>query len=734
MRRLATPAGLVAAAALAFGVRALGFRAVFVGDAVVFPIGDAYYHLRRALWIAEHWPALLRFDPLVAYPDGSWIPWPPLYDLAIAGLARALDGPAAVEAVAAWLPPLLGALTVLPVFAAAALLGGRGVGLGAALLFALLPPSVQYSDVGNADHHCLVSFLGALWLWGALAAVSTLGGRAAQSAGAALCATARTALLLTWQGGLLYVAVADGAQIAVLGLAGRRGALAGHAAGLALAALAIAAALPALGPPVGGAWSAIALSKLHVAALAALAVLAALAAAWEGLRPARGPAPRAARLAVLALAATGAALLLLPGLRGAAREALVFVGKGEPWAELNAEQLPLLRPASPGGWLLPLAHYGGFALAIPLVPLFGWLAAREPGRREAGRLFAAWSAAFGALAVLQLRYGNDFAPAAAVGFAGLVDALRRRLAVPLGATRARLAAGSAALVAALPLAIAPAARALALAAIGADPIAAGADPSLATPAGSLYRFAQAVRAATPETAGFDDPELRPAYAILASPNLGHVLHYVARRATPADNFGPYAGSRHFHAARNFFFLASESEAVALARRLGARYAITMEYGRVPRGSVTQRLHRQDGLARPRRPRWERFRLVTEGPAGGTPLASLFGVASPPGAVPYKLFEIVEGAQLEVTAPPGTAVEASVAIATPLGRRFEYRAEAQAGADGVARLRLPYATETSAPARPIGPWQVRAGHARFEVPVSERAVREGAVVAVPGARG
>jgi hypothetical protein len=29
-------------------VRALGFRAVFVGDAVVFPFGDAYYHLRRA--------------------------------------------------------------------------------------------------------------------------------------------------------------------------------------------------------------------------------------------------------------------------------------------------------------------------------------------------------------------------------------------------------------------------------------------------------------------------------------------------------------------------------------------------------------------------------------------------------------------------------------------------------------------------------------------------------------
>ena len=33
-------------------------------------------------------------------------------------------------------------------------------------------------------------------------------------------------------------------------------------------------------------------------------------------------------------------------------------------------------------------------------------------------------------------------------------------------------------------------------------------------------------------------------------------------------------------------------------------------------------------------------------------------------IPYKLFEIVEGVRLEVTAPPGVAVEAATRVATP----------------------------------------------------------------------
>jgi hypothetical protein len=64
-------------------------------------------------------------------------------------------------------------------------------------------------------------------------------------------------------------------------------------------------------------------------------------------------------------------------------------------------------------------------------------------------------------------------------------------------------------------------------------------------------------------------------------------------------------------------------------------------------------------------------------------------------VPYKLFEVVEGAVLEVVArSPDARVEANLVVTTAVGREFVYTARASAGADGIARLRLPYSNESS----------------------------------------
>jgi dolichyl-diphosphooligosaccharide--protein glycosyltransferase len=732
MGRAAVAAGLVAAVGLAFALRALGAGDLVAGDAVVLPIGDAYYHARRALYTAQHWPAVLLFDPLVSFPDGSWIPWPPLHTWLVATLARAAGGDAAaVERVALWLPPALGALAALPVFAAARRLAGAGAGLGAAFLFAALPAQIQYSDAGNVDHHCTIALLGAAWLACALAAAGA-SPRPPQTAAAAKTSglpqigvtLARTGLLLTWPGSLAYVAVADGAQLAVLALAGRAGALAAHAAGLAASAAAVALAVPRLGPPVGGAWSAIALSWLHVAALAALAGAALGCAAWERARPGAAPRVRAARGALAALAA-GAALLALPGIREAVGAALGFVGKAEPWAALNAEQLPLFRPGTAGGWLAPLAHYGGFAYAIPLLPLAALARARDAQVRASALVLAGWTAGFGALALAQLRYGNDFAAPFAVATAVGVREAWRALAGRRGGAAGRAALAVLVALLAAPLAAQALGRALAR-----PPLGAG-DPRLATPSGTLHRFAELVRAATPETPGFDDPGQRPGYGILAPPNLGHVLHWVARRATASDNFGPYAGSRHFQEARAFSWLESEAEAAALAGRLEARYVVTAEFGAMPPRSLAARLHHGDGRAAGDLPRWERFRLVTEGPAGGQPLAALVGAPAPAGAIPYKLYEVVPGAVLEAAAPPGTPVDARITLETPIGRRFPYRAVAPAGDDGVARLRVPYPSEGDAPVRALGPWRVHVGDVVYEVAVPEAAVREGTSVAVEG---
>jgi asparagine N-glycosylation enzyme membrane subunit Stt3 len=721
--RAATGIGLLVLGAIAFGARAAGWRSVFLGDRVVLPVGDAYYHARRAFWSVVHWPAVLRFDPLVGYPDGSWIPWPPLHDLLVAGLARCLGGSMHdLELVAAWLPPALGAAAVLPVFLAGARIGGRRLGLGAAALFALLPAQIFYSNVGDIDHHCTVALLGACWLAGALAAADPGASARARVAGPLTVALARTGLLLTWPGSLVYVAVADGSQLAVGAALGRGRGILVHAAGLAASAAVVALVMPRLGPPVGGPYSAIALSWLHVTVLTAAAAVALGWALWERTRPARGVPARLARALAIG-GVVAAALLALPGLRGALADALRFVGQREPWSALNAEEMPLFR-RGPGGWLSGLRFFGGFAYLIPLVPLATAAAARDPRRRGPALVLTGWTAGLGLLAILQVRYGNDYAAAGAVGFAVLVDGLRRALARPVGGVAAAVVTGVLVTLAALPLVAAPFADANAI-----RPTPPGTDPLLATPDGTLYRFAEMVRANTPETAGFDDPTSHPAYGILCPPNIGHVLHWVARRATTSDNFGPYAGSRHFSEARGFSWLTSETSAVALAERLHARYVVTMEYGAMPPHSLAARLHHDDGLARGPEPAWSHFRLVVEGPAGGLPLADLVGLPVRPGALPYKLFEVVKGAELEAHGAPGTSLVAWVPVVTSTGRRFVWRADAPVGPDGQAHLRVPYPSGGEDPVHTVGPWHVRVGDRVAEVEVSEAAVRDGTPIPV-----
>jgi hypothetical protein len=432
---------------------------------------------------------------------------------------------------------------------------------------------------------------------------------------------------------------------------------------------------------------------------------------------------RAARAAGVA-AVGAAALLALPGLLATLREAAGFVGKQDPWAALNAEQRPLVR-ARLGTLLQPLWYYGGFGYLIPLVPIAAALRARDPRWREPSLVLALWAAAFGALAVTQLRYGADYAPAAAVGFAVTADEIGRRFGA--GTTRARIATALTAAFGLAPIAAQHALQARASLAAARQPVSG--DPLLQTATGTLYRFAEEIRRVTPETAGYRDATAWPEYAILCPANIGHLLHYVAERATPSDNFGPYSGSRHFGTAQRFFNLKSEARATAVADALRARYVVTVEYGPVHNQGLTQRLHREDGVELWEQPPWAQFRLVTEGPHGGRPLADLYRGAAMPGVEPYKLWERVPGALLAVRAPAGTTVQAGVAVRAPSGRTFRWVARATAGDDGVARLRVPYATDATTPVKTAGPWLVQAGLAQAQVAVPEAALLAGATVAV-----
>ena len=723
-------AGLVGAGLAALAIRALGFPRVFPGGGLVLlDLSDSSYHARRALYSFANFPAVLWFDAYIAYPDGAPVPMPPLYDWLLGGVARLFGRSTAVfEHVAAWASVLPSVATLLPVYALGRRTAGAGVGLGAAWLFALLPATSLLASLGNLDHHAAVTLLGALWLASSVAELRA--GRRRPVLRAALHGAGVAALVLTWSGSLLYVLVGEGARLLVGGvLWSRRARLWAQSGGALLAAGLVAPWVAAAPEPIGGVYSSTTLSWLHVLVLVALAALAAALAALEARRPQPRAAWRALRAGALALVLV-LAVFALPGLGGAVRAGAGFLSKQDAWAQTNPEQRPLFEPVLSAEQPRALGRFGLYAFAVPLAPLLAGLGLRRREGREAAALLVLWTAPLSLLALQQVRFAHDFAAPGAVVFAGALGALHgplvRRLRLgPRGAGAALAALGLALLWPALAGVQIPKARLLL------QQLEHPGSPGPGAAWESALRFAEEIRRSTPETSGFLDARERPEYGLLVPATLGHTFVYVARRPVPANNFGPYLDEAKFDAVRRFYRAEREDEAVAIAERLGVRFVVTADSSGMQPPLLIYRLHHGDGSGGPGWSHVERFRLVSEGPARGVPLPVMFPEGLPERSIPYKLFERVAGAVLEVAAAPGAAVQAEAALETPLGRRFVYRAGAAADAGGVARLRVPYATDAAHPVRTLGLYRVSTPGSSRLVAVPDAAVRAGALVPVAG---
>ncbi len=157
--------GLVAAMlvglffALALWLRVyLPYDKVFSGEWVKFTGNDAYYHMRLVDNFARNFPHLMTFDPYLSYPGGQGVGTVHLFDWFLASLAWiiGLGSPTEhiVDLVGVYVPPILGALVVIPVYFIGKELGGRWTGVIAAALIALLPGEfLGRSILGYADHH-----------------------------------------------------------------------------------------------------------------------------------------------------------------------------------------------------------------------------------------------------------------------------------------------------------------------------------------------------------------------------------------------------------------------------------------------------------------------------------------------------------------------------------------------------------------------------------------------------
>src|SRR5258706_3801470 len=118
---------------------------------------DCYGPLRRSPSVARNFPRVPVVDPYLNPPDGGVFIWPPAFDLAIGGASRLLFGRSVsidqTAFVAAFLPPLLGALHLIPLYLLARRVLGRIRARAAIAAYALLPTAVLWSEFGHADHH-----------------------------------------------------------------------------------------------------------------------------------------------------------------------------------------------------------------------------------------------------------------------------------------------------------------------------------------------------------------------------------------------------------------------------------------------------------------------------------------------------------------------------------------------------------------------------------------------------
>lgn len=673
-------------------------------------------------------PSLLDFDPYLRFPDGARPIWPPFLDGAIATLilpfARSGD-PARVEALAVWVPPILGAATVALLAVVARRFFDDRVALVSGALLCVLSAHFWYSQLGFVDHHAAVALLSTL----VLAATLTLLRRAAAgdgTGGAALgLGVANALLLLVWPGGLLFVGLSQLGLAAFWVTRTDAGGTARFARPIALQSAttgglllpAVAAATPT---EQWGPLHPMVLSYFPVWIFAALALWA--LATWA-------LAVRIPRLAargwtrVLGTGAIGAVLLgasaaLLPELREAPDELWRWLAKAETFQSAVGESQPLFVSAGELTTRIASLRLSHFVYALPFaLAALAWQSWR---RRDPALLFlAGWCAALAAVALLQRRFMNSLSVSYALVFGWSVVALFEVAARRAGSSGVRRAV-QVALVVLLAALLLPLERAYrrplrnALRALRSESIEP--DRTRVQKLGSI-QVAEWMRAATPETTGFFDPTARPEYGVLAPWGDGHVLKYVGRRPVVVDNFGDDLGGLNFELSRLYFQLPSETDAIDLLDRLGARYVVVRP-GAGLGGVQFQRLYAGDasGLGQ--------HRLVFE-----TPLAER--TAHLPS---IKVFESVAGARLIGLAAPGAAVHASLEYRTPRGRGAVYRAETVSDASGRYALRLPHATRGGpASVRPDGAYRVVSGEKMERAEVDESQVQAGAEVPGPDLR-
>jgi len=137
---------------------ALPYDQIFINDWVWFRETDAYYYMRNIETLVHNFPHFNSFDPYMLYPGGGGALARPFFAWFVAGIIRlvSLGTPTLhyMETIAAYMPAILGTLTLIPVYFIGKELFNRWAGVIAAALVVILPGEFLHrSLLGFTDHH-----------------------------------------------------------------------------------------------------------------------------------------------------------------------------------------------------------------------------------------------------------------------------------------------------------------------------------------------------------------------------------------------------------------------------------------------------------------------------------------------------------------------------------------------------------------------------------------------------
>lgn len=759
-RRFSTLALALALVALVawFARESLHRRVELLGHAEwVTTDPDTLYHVRRVDRALTEGGAVAGFDERLNAPEGSAIPWPPYYTQLVSAVLAPF-APQDERERRDWIEPAVASfacvfsvLTSLAVALAAYMLVGPPLRLLAALIagfsHALSPVAVAYGKLGNGDHHAFVSLLALVLLICLTRALRSRGlddPRRALRWGVAAGAVAGLALG-AWVASTLYIVQAQ-VVLALAVVEHSRRPRAGLAAlGLAFHLTALLVLVPALANSPwreSTPWSVVNLSWFHAAFLFAGALV------FAPLPVLRAPSTllRAwpAIVFVGLLLAAGAAAFLDTAWSRAVREGFAWASRTDAFMARIGESRRLVGEGAGD------AVFADLGYGVALLPLaLGWMLWRA--WRERCPVLTLWGVATLVLAVQSASQAR------------FAEALSAPMAVVIAWAAARALQHSKVATARPTAALATAALLIALACVAQWP--------------TLDKLAQRLRgerasapSERPATLGArlacdwiaQQPALAPGESVLASWSHGHAIEWAAQRASVATNFGSYVGVRGFSAPARFFLSEDESSAVELLDEHRARFVLVdsdlpgtlntlIEHGAPERraryvGSGAER----GGMVRPEwfltlgaralfdgylGPRgvdgapFERLRLVWVAPIrdAGRPLRSPRDFA--PAAM---LWERVAGALVEARGAKGDELSLELELVFPVAdKSLRWRAASIADAQGVARVRVPYATDGAfGEGRARGGVNYRFGSRSGQLDIADAQVRAGDVIALP----